>query len=146
MLYRIISFIVCITSNESFAGFRKIVRGRIHFKLIGSSLVEEKFSSKRFFVVEQSVCLTKWHQCIFSVSLQFGTYYVMGQWVEFIRKMLLNAFFCFFCCCFTLLLLFFNIKFVFLLFHLFFWQNIKFPQQNINLSETWKKKLYVEPL
>ena len=53
-------------------------------------------------MVEQSVCLTKWHQCIFSVSVKFGTYYVMGQWVEFMRKMLLNAFFCFF-----LLLLYF---------------------------------------
>ena len=76
---------------------------------------------------------TKWHQYIFSVSLKFGAYYITGQWGEFIKKcyvILLYAFLAFF-------FLLFLVKFVFLLFSFLFWWSIKFPQQNINQSETW---------
>ena len=55
----------------------------------------------RDFLVTECVCLEKWYQYIFSVSLEFGAYYITGQWGEFIIKMLLNAFRYFlgiFCC------------------------------------------------
>ena len=45
------------------------------------------------------VCLIKWHQYIFSVSLKFRAYYITGQWGEFINKwylMLLYTFLAFF--------------------------------------------------
>ena len=54
-----------------------------------------------FYRYIESVRLTKWHQCIFSVSLKFGAYYITGQWGEFLKwcyLMLLYTFLAFFCC------------------------------------------------
>ena len=84
------------------------------------------------------VCLTKWYQYIFSVSVKFGPYYITGQWGEFIEKMLLNAFIYFFGIFFFCFLFVFHYKIcVFIIFISFFWWSIKFPQQNINQSKTW---------
>ena len=69
----------------------------------------------------------------FSVSLKFGACYITGQWGEFRVK---NATLCFhllfwdFPCCFSP----YNLGLYH--FHFFLWWSIKFPQHNINQSET----------
>ena len=60
----------------------------------------------------------------FSVSVKFGPYYITGQWGEFIKKMLLNAFIYFFGFFFFFFLLFFIIKFVFLSFSFLFFDEV----------------------
>ena len=67
----------------------------------------------------------------FSVSLKFGACYIMCQWGEFRIK---NAIICLYLLI-RLFLLFFVIKLVFFSLLLFL-TKFKFPQQNIDLSET----------
>ena len=74
--------------------------------------------------------------CIFFVSLKFAAHCITGQWGDF---KVINATLCshilfgFFCCCYCCIS---SKKNYFYHFYFFFWWSIKFPQQNINQSET----------
>ena len=61
---------------------------------------------------------------IFFASLKFGACYITGKWGKFRVQNVT-----FFCCFSSKNLCFYH-------FHFFFWWSIKFPQQNINQSET----------
>ena len=85
--------------------------------------------------------------CIFSISLKFGACYITGQWGEFrVMNTILCLHILFWYVFFLFFVLFFIKKICFYHFHFSFWWSTKFPQQNINQSETGigEKKLSVE--